>query len=575
MADPSEDFAKLDINRPASDPPKPDAASTPSVVTPESEQPPTPLVNLSASQTLTHPRLPLPEARSSPEVPTIQSRGPNPLSATHSARRPSQMAGGGVQGVVNGVPVRAGAGGVAPSPPGSMRGLPANIQERMLAFQQSRSARPSAAGTPSTPASPSAQQRLPPQQRPQAHNWVSEAGVPGAPQLKLPGAGPVAGGGLKMPPGGLAARRKGGLKLADAMGSAAPKKEETAFSNFSKYVNAENGSLNFAGKAVISSEGVNFSTGESFKISMNDLTLLEELGKGNYGTVHRVLHKPTNVTMALKEVRLELDESKFSQIIMELDILHKAISPQIVEFYGAFFVETCVYICMEYMSAGSIDKLYGDGIPEDVLGKITLAMVKGLKVLKDDHNIIHRDVKPTNVLVNEKGIVKLCDFGVSGNLVASIAKTNIGCQSYMAPERIKAENAGQITYTVHSDIWSLGLSMLEMAKGGYPYDPSTYNNIFAQLQAIVDGEPPELPEDFSEDAKDFVRQCLNKSPRNRPNYAQLLRHPWLQRWETEEVDMAGWVKRSLEAREKAKKEGVKEEKPKPALHKVDLLSTRG
>jgi mitogen-activated protein kinase kinase len=162
-----------------------------------------------------------------------------------------------------------------------------------------------------------------------------------------------------------------------------------------------------------------------------------------------------------------LDEAKLNAIIMELDILHRAVAPEIVEFYGAFFIESCVYYCMEYMDAGSLDKLQGAGVPEPVLGRIAGSMVRGLKFLKDDLQIIHRgkylliqeprlaivsihlvpshlhqfvdlccvqrpDVKPTNVLVNKKGHIKLCDFGVSGQLEKSLAKTNIGCQSYMA-----------------------------------------------------------------------------------------------------------------------------------------------
>ena len=192
--------------------------------------------------------------------------------------------------------------------------------------------------------------------------------------------------------------------------------------------------------------------------------------------------------MAMKEIRLELDEAKFAAIIMELDILHRCVSPFIIDFYGAFFQEGAVYICMEFMNGGSIDKLYGDGTPESVLRKITLSVTMGLKSLKDEHNIIHRDVKPTNILVNTAGQVKLCDFGVSGNLVASIAKTNIGCQSYMAPERISSGGVAQAgappsggTYSVQSDIWSLGLSITECALGQYPYPPETYDNIFSQL----------------------------------------------------------------------------------------------
>lgn len=125
------------------------------------------------------------------------------------------------------------------------------------------------------------------------------------------------------------------------------------------------------------------------------------------------------------------------------------------------------------------------------------------------------------MLINKKGEVKLCDFGVSGQLEQSLAKTNIGCQSYMAvsdgftcaggsvlmiqPERIKGESQNQVaTYTVSSDVWSVGLSIIELAKGCYPYPPETFANVFAQLSAIVHGAAPTLPSGYSEDAQDFV-----------------------------------------------------------------------
>ncbi|KAJ3088789.1 MAP kinase kinase Wis1 [Quaeritorhiza haematococci] len=251
--------------------------------------------------------------------------------------------------------------------------------------------------------------------------------------------------------------------------------------------------------------------------------------------------------MAMKEIRLELDQTKLNQILMELDVLHKSTSPYIVEFYGAFFIESCVYYCMEYMDAGSIDQLYEEGVPEDVLAKIAISMVKGLKHLKDNLSIIHRDVKPTNVLMNTKGEVKLCDFGVSGQLIQSLAKTNIGCQSYMAPERISFQESS--TYTVQSDIWSLGLSLVEMATGRYPYPADQYDSVFAQLNAIVSDEPPELPAGkFSDECRDFVRQCLNKNPKERPTYSQLLEHPWIQKYDKIDVDMAAWAKEQVARR---------------------------
>ncbi|ODV87300.1 hypothetical protein CANARDRAFT_194385 [[Candida] arabinofermentans NRRL YB-2248] len=329
------------------------------------------------------------------------------------------------------------------------------------------------------------------------------------------------------------------------------------FANYSKYVDIKSGSLNFSGKASLHSKGVDFSNGSSFRISQDDLEFLEEIGRGNYGIVSKVLHKPTGIIMAMKEVRLELDDSKFTQILMELEVLHACVSDCIVDFYGAFFVEGAVYMCMEYMQGGSLDKVYANGIDEPQLAFITKSVVQGLKKLKDDHNIIHRDVKPTNILVNEIGKVKLCDFGVSGNLVASLARTNIGCQSYMAPERIKSSSPDVATYTVQSDIWSLGLSILEIAKGCYPYPPETYDNIFSQLSAIVDGEPPTLPEGkYSLEAQDFVKQCLNKIPDKRPVYADLLQHPWMNKYEDIECQklMSDMVLKILE-----KKAAVKQE----------------
>ncbi len=325
-------------------------------------------------------------------------------------------------------------------------------------------------------------------------------------------------------------------KLSDIDGGADQKQPSingegrgSKLSDFKNYIDAEKGWITFEGAATITRTGVNFASGKAFTISLDEIDVLDELGKGNYGTVYKVRHarpkaprfgqglsqfkaasrqssnssdsdppgistllspetggsarQTSGVVMAMKEIRLELDENKFTTILKELVILHECVSPYIIDFYGAFYQEGAVYMCIEYMDGGSIDKLYAGGIPENVLRKITYATILGLKTLKDDHNIIHRDVKPTNILVNTKGQVKICDFGVSGNLVASIAKTNIGCQSYMAPERISGGgmSASGGTYNVQSDIWSLGLTIIECAMGRYPYPPEVSSTIFSQL----------------------------------------------------------------------------------------------
>lgn len=280
------------------------------------------------------------------------------------------------------------------------------------------------------------------------------------------------------------------------------------------------------------------------QIAPQDLQYLEVLGHGSGGTVYRTFHSSSKLIMAVKILTLDATPDEQRQIISELEILHKCHSPYVIGFYGAFFQENRISICTEYMDGGSLDK-YG-AIPEPVLGRIVVGVVKGLNYLWS-LKVMHRDIKPSNMLVNTQGHVKLCDFGVSVQLLTSLTKTFIGTNAYMAPERVLGGE-----YGIHSEIWSLGISVLEMALGRFPFlnegsKPSSLMP-FELLQCIVNEKPPTLPSDrFSASFIDFTLQCIQKQPKARSTIDALLRHPFFMYHESTSDDVvASWVTRSLE-----------------------------
>ncbi|XP_013381692.1 dual specificity mitogen-activated protein kinase kinase 1 isoform X2 [Lingula anatina] len=317
------------------------------------------------------------------------------------------------------------------------------------------------------------------------------------------------------------------------------------------------------------------------ELMAEDFQRLGELGAGNGGVVTKVLHKPTGLIMARKLIHLEIKPAVRNQIIRELKVLHDCNSPYIVGFYGAFYSDGEISICMEYMDGGSLDLILKKAgrIPEPILGKITIAVLKGLTYLREKHQIMHRDVKPSNILVNTKGEIKVCDFGVSGQLIDSMANSFVGTRSYMSPERLQGTH-----YSVQSDIWSMGLSLVEMAIGRYPIPPPDPKDvkalfsddvamehlnaartgiplpglpsnfeimsndgpmpmaIFELLEYIVNEPPPTLPKSaFSPEFEEFVSKCLQKEPTERADLRTLVNHPFVKKWDEEPIDIGNWV----------------------------------
>lgn len=265
-------------------------------------------------------------------------------------------------------------------------------------------------------------------------------------------------------------------------------------------------------------------------IKAEELVQLKKLGSGNSGTVSKVLHIPTQKIMARKVIHLEAKEVVQSQIIRELRIMHECDSPFIIGFYGAFLHEGDVVICMEYVDCGSFDKILRltGPLPEFMLKHVAYSVLSGLNYLYDTHRIIHRDVKPSNVLLDSRGHIKLCDFGVSKELINSMADTFVGTSTYMSPERIQGG-----VYTVKGDVWSLGIMLYELASGRHAYsdenDPNHDPDSILELpQRIVNEAPPQLkPSDgYSVELCDFVSKCL-KRENQRAGPRELMRHAFL------------------------------------------------
>ncbi|KAH0566516.1 hypothetical protein GP486_000097 [Trichoglossum hirsutum] len=294
--------------------------------------------------------------------------------------------------------------------------------------------------------------------------------------------------------------------------------------------------------------------GVEFKLDLRseDLIVLKELGAGNGGTVSKVQHAATKAVMARKVIHVEAKKEVRKQIVRELHIMHDCNSPFIVSFYGAFLNEAGdVIMCMEYMDCGSLDRISKDFGPVrvDVLGKIAEAILGGLTYLYNVHRIMHRDIKPSNVLVNSRGCIKLCDFGVSGQLVNSVADTFVGTSTYMAPERIQGAK-----YSVKSDVWSVALTLMELAIGRFPFDAndSTAGNrasagpmgILDLLQQIVHEPAPKLPKSdaFPSILEEMIEKCLVKDPDLRPTPQQLFDNdPFIQAAKRTPVDLQGWA----------------------------------
>jgi serine/threonine-protein kinase 24/25/MST4 len=252
--------------------------------------------------------------------------------------------------------------------------------------------------------------------------------------------------------------------------------------------------------------------------------LLAFMGKGAYAYVYRAWDDVEQKEVAIKMIGLCDAEDDLEHIHGEISMMAALSLPQLTKYLGSYVIGSYLWIIMELAEAGSLaDILRATGpLDEAEIAFVFRELLLALAYLHGE-NKVHRDVKAGNLLVLADGLVKLADFGVATELTESkdVRATRIGSPFWMAPEVIS-----DMRYDGCADIWSCGITAIELAHGLPPYADSVHH---LQVIYLIPKNPaPRLDGPFTDIFKDFVAQCLNKEPDLRPSAASLLDHPFLQ-----------------------------------------------
>ncbi|NXL64874.1 SLK kinase, partial [Chordeiles acutipennis] len=257
--------------------------------------------------------------------------------------------------------------------------------------------------------------------------------------------------------------------------------------------------------------------------------IIGELGDGAFGKVFKAQNKETKVLAAAKVIDTKSEE-ELEDYMVEIDILASCDHPNIVKLLDAFYYENNLWILIEFCAGGAVDAVMLElerPLTEPQIKVVCRQTLEALNYLHEN-KIIHRDLKAGNILFTLDGDIKLADFGVSAKNTRTIQRRDsfIGTPYWMAPEVVMCETSKDRPYDYKADIWSLGITLIEMAQIEPPHHEL---NPMRVLLKIAKSDPPTLaqPSKWSSDFKDFLKKCLEKSVDARWSASQLLQHPFV------------------------------------------------
>ncbi|XP_063291016.1 STE20-like serine/threonine-protein kinase isoform X2 [Pelobates fuscus] len=257
--------------------------------------------------------------------------------------------------------------------------------------------------------------------------------------------------------------------------------------------------------------------------------IVGELGDGAFGKVYKAQSKETGILAAAKVIDTK-SEDELEDYMVEIDILASCDHPHIVKLLDAFYYENNLWILIEFCAGGAVDAVMLElerPLTEPQIRVVCRQTLEAMRYLHES-KIIHRDLKAGNILLTLDGDVKLADFGVSAKNTRTIQRRDsfIGTPYWMAPEVVMCETSKDKPYDFKADVWSLGVTLIEMAQIEPPHHEL---NPMRVLLKIAKSEPPTLaqPSRWSRDFNDFLRKCLEKNVDNRWSTAQLLQHPFV------------------------------------------------